>query len=972
MVGHYNDDEVPDILVILDDPVLSLLNQSLVQILDGQNGNIIWSRKLRLAKNTTPLSANVGYKNDVFLLWIEKESKTKYEKIFPSKTVKNVEVQRKPAAQQALNKATSFDTRNAVQKNVSGHSIQQQPKHHRSPRSVDMASELDSLVDEIFVKDIEHTPATNLYEKPRTESNVKLYLKPRRIESTHEILEDILKREGEPSSVIDKESSSHGVRQKATSSTRSPTQRPGFDDIHALHSKPSTRVRQNFRQMKIDSLNSANDGRKPSPTTLNLATQRPVLYDIRALHSKPSTRVKQSVRQMKINSHKSGNNERKPSPTTLNLATQRPVLYDTRALHSTPSTRVRQSVRQMKINSHNSGNNGRKPTPSTLNLATQRPVLYDIRALHSEPSKRVKNKQTVTQVLINNADNEHKAGRNPSPTVNLAVHISLGTERPINNNNPQARTKKPREAHLLNDDKVTSERHSIPTTKKPSTKLPHRKRVEQFIVNSPGSGIDDGSDSNSATTMTRSRVNNGRQSPTSTLPTERSLNMQYKIYDITQKQSRTMADREATVANADNDGNDGRQSPTGTSPESHGNIQSEPTRKIVNSRKVEDVIIQTPFSGNTSRGSKNDAMQNPTITLPKTRPESQQRDIEIIKSKSTTRMVNSGIAEDVGIQNPGKVESRAGQGNFPTAKHISKEVTSPTTHARNQQDKKTISDRIDNDNIKSKEQSLISDINSVPGRVLAPHPGFSAHQTSAENSKTNSPVLDSSLVLTPSDHHTSVTAEGMADIESENTQDKIRAGKDIIVMPTKASINKQLTGQKFQKPTQQKRQINSNTQTATQQQQDANINSDKRLLNVNKPTHTSPNNSVLSNDGNKPLNVGSAHRIKNTIIKTASSPSQDVQKHSQTISTPKPPTKLQQLNKTNHDKNAVNKLTDESNTLPTLGKSNLNTKVRLHDSVLSNAGDKKGNVGNATKNSHILHPIKLNGTRHLDGNKVSC
>jgi hypothetical protein len=105
-----------------------------------------------------------------------------------------------------------------------------------------------------------------------------------------------------------------------------------------------------------------------------------------------------------------------------------------------------------------------------------------------------------------------------------------------------------------------------------------------------------------------------------------------------------------------------------------------------------------------------------------------------------------------------------------------------------------------------------------------------------------------------------------------------------------------------------------------QQQNAHTTRTNKRLLKINEPTQTSPNNSAFSDGSNKQLDL-------------------DVSK--------------------------------ESNVLSTLGKSNPNTKVKLHDNVLSNAGDKKGNVDNGTKNSHISHPVKLIRTGHLGENKVS-
>ncbi|XP_028398017.1 uncharacterized protein LOC114521701 [Dendronephthya gigantea] len=285
VIGHFNDDEIPDILVILEDPVLSFFNQSLVQILDGQNGNILWTRKLRLAKNTTPLTANVRYKSDIFLLWIEKESKRKYKKIFLSKAPKESSndigkqvnagksksqagIRGKQETQPAMSVA---NTHHVLQTNESENSIAQDG-HHRSPRSTkfrkeersvnDMTDELDSLVDEIFVKDNKNIPRTKSINKPLR--NVK------KNGNTHKILEDILKKEGQSLEVVKKEHGSLAGGAKATISTRLVKQGPKLYTIHGMH-KPSMQTRRRFRQMTSSSSHGKlGDGSKSKPTTANI------------------------------------------------------------------------------------------------------------------------------------------------------------------------------------------------------------------------------------------------------------------------------------------------------------------------------------------------------------------------------------------------------------------------------------------------------------------------------------------------------------------------------------------------------------------------------------------------------------------------------------------------------------------------------------------------------------------------------
>ena len=750
MIGQFNDDEVPDIMVVLQDPMLSLLNQSLVQILDGQNGNIMWSKKLRLAKNTTPLSANVGYKSDAFLLWIEKEGKRKHQKIFPPKRAKDVEeqktrtaqeIKRKSKAGHALNKA-SFDTQRDVWK--SNNSAEQQiSEHRRSPRSVesrpkvrssvnDVEDELDSLVDEIFVKDFKPTSTTPSHQKRR-----KPHLQPKRMENTHKILEHILKQEEEESSTLTgKESHSHGGTPKTISKTRLSTQEPGYHD-------------------------------SPRRTGERLA--------------------------------------------------------------------------------HLTLNNGRKQGPTTLNLPTR------------------------------------------------------------------AITKKPRLAHILKGNRITNKKHAIAETTKTTTKLSHRKRVEEFIINGPSS----------------------------------------RTGDVTQFEAK--GGREAAIEDKNNDGTG--HILTGTfSPKLYDNRRSKPTTKMINSNKVENIVIPGNSNGN-------GAVLNPTLGLPTIRARLQSGHMQKIKRLPTTKMVSDGRkVENIETQTHVRDSSDIHQGIFTTTKNISSLVTSPTLQVKNKNNKKTISENMDKDNSKSTEKSLLLDSDSVvPGQVLAPRPGFTL--PAAESTKTAR--QDTTSVHAPTEHHIPITIEGMTDMKTENMVNKLRAGKDIIVMPTKSPVTRLTTGGNRLKSTEEKRKIVYNTtQRTTQRHADNNTN---KQLPIHEPTQSRQNNSAPTHDGNRQLDLGNTNMIRNAISTPSTSPSAEgVYKNTRGLSNTKPtPEPLSEINHTEIP--AVKKPTKGLNVWSSLVKSNLQTKLKVRDSVLLNARTKKVNVDDdddgSTGKSHISHSVKLNGAK---------
>ena len=843
VVGHFNDDEVPDILVILEDPVLTLLNQSLVQILDGQNGNIIWSRKLRLAKNTTPLSANVGYKNDVFLLWIEKETKVAYRKTFLSKAGKHSQVNRRRIVKEGnlkvetLNKAASFDSENALHENVSGDFIEQQKtRHDRSPRSVeshvktatsvsDMEDELDSLVDEIFVKDFGNAPATASQKK----SSMKTGRKRKKIENTHKILQDILKQVDEPSIVNEKESRFDGGRSKTTDNSK--------------------------------------------------------------------------------------------------LTTERPVFYDFRAFHNKPSIRTRQRGRQIKTSSHNDRNDDRKPTGSTL--TTQPSAFYSVQIFRSQPSRKVKDKQTVKQMAINSADIQHIPSRKQTSTVNVEILLPAETTHSLMNNKPRITTNKPKVANLLNDKvdlKITKKEHTVFTTNKPVTKLPQMKRIEQFVVNSPGKESDRGK-SKTVTPVTGNHLQDQGQNPTNTLPTEHSLKANNELHDIEQKQNSAMANKKATINKADSDGNNRSQSPTGAF---HGSIYSKPTTKIV---QLENNKMQTRVGEIFNRGINDHTTQNPTATSLTMHHQSPQGEVKIITNKPTTETVNNGRVEDVTIKNPGKKSSNLGGGNFHKEKHMFHMLVSPTPPAEDRDQKKTNSDNTSNDKINDKttEQSLPSDVKSLPGRVQAPHPGFSISHNDTKIANAASAILDSSLVH--SDHHTAhITVEEVTDTKDENTDSSIRSGKDIIVMQTNSSIVEQPTEKNGQKLAEQKeqRQINSNTQTATQKQQQ-HKNTEKRFSKGNEHSHSSH------------------------VPMTDATSSRKAHNSSEVVPNLQPTTRPRLSSESPHGKTALK---------PSTARKDSNPSSTVH-------GNPKKNIKNGIKNSDIFNPVKPNRTERLDESKVS-
>ena len=473
VIGHFNDDEVPDILVILEDPVLSLLNQSLVQILDGQNGKIIWSRKLRLAKNTSPLSAKVGYKNDVFLFWIEKETRVAYHKTFLSKAPKRSQVHRKRTAKEGnLEVETLTKPASVHGDNVSeDFTEQEKPRRDRLPRSPesrekeassvsDVEDELDSLVDEIFVKDFAKSPATALRKK----STVKARSKRKRIENTHKILQDILKRVDEPLAGTGKESGLHGGKPKTTVSSRLSTQRSVFHDLRACHSKPNTRTRP--KQVKTSNHNGGNNDKKPTSPTL--AAHSSSLFTAQISHSGTTREVKdkQAVGKMIKNNagikHTFGkkpdslmNNNRRTTATSklnvgrlLNDKFDREIVNKQQTVVTTnkPST----MLSQMKRVEHLVGSSGRGSARG--NNRTVAPVtgdhLHDVgqsptSALLTEQSLKVPNaihdmekKQNPAMVhreVTTNSDNTDGNNRKRSPTGTPKFHGNIHSKTATKN-----------------------------------------------------------------------------------------------------------------------------------------------------------------------------------------------------------------------------------------------------------------------------------------------------------------------------------------------------------------------------------------------------------------------------------------------------------------------------------------------------------------------------------------------------------
>ena len=465
VIGHFNDDEVPDILVVLEDPVLSLLNQSLVQILDGQNGKIIWSRKLRLAKNTSPLSAKVGYKNDVFLFWIEKETRVAYHKTFLSKAPKHSQVHRKRTAKEGnLEVETLTKPASVHGENVSeDFTEQEKPRRGRSPRSPesrekkassvsDVEDELDSLVDEIFVKDFAKSPAKALRKK----STVKARTKRKRIENTHKILQDILKRVDEPLAGTGKESRLHGGKPKTTVSSRLSTQRSVFHDLRAFHSKANTRTRP--KQVKTSNHNGRNNDKKPTSPTL--AAHSSSLFTAKISHSGTTKEVKDKQAVGKMIKNNAGikntfgkkpdslmNNNRRTTATSklnvgrlLNDKFDREIVNKQQTVVTTnkPST----MLSQMKRVEHFVDSSGRGSARG--NNRTVAPVtgdhLHDVgqcptSALLTEQSLKVPNaihdmekKQNPAMVhreVTTNSDNTYGNNRKQSPTGTSNFHGNI-------------------------------------------------------------------------------------------------------------------------------------------------------------------------------------------------------------------------------------------------------------------------------------------------------------------------------------------------------------------------------------------------------------------------------------------------------------------------------------------------------------------------------------------------------------------
>ena len=466
VVGHFNDDEVPDILVILEDPVLSLLNQSLVQILDGQNGKIIWSRKLRLAKNTSPLSANIGYKNDVFLFWIEKETGVAYHKTFLSKAPKHSQVHRKRTAKEGnLEEETLTKSASVHGENVSeDFTEQERPRRDRSPRSAesrekeassvsDVEDELDSLVDEIFVKDFAKSPATALQKK----STVKARSKRKRIENTHKILKDILKRVNEPLTVTGKESRLHGGKPKTTVSSRLSTQRPVIHDLRAFHSKPNSRTRP--KQVKTNSHNGRNNDKKPTSPTL--AAHSSSLYTAQLSHSRTTREVKDKLAVGKMIKNNAGiehtvvkkldflmnNNPRTTATSKINIGRllndnfDREIVNKQQTVVTTnkPSTMLSQMKRVEQL-VDSSGRGSARGNNRTVAPVTGNHHLHDVgqsptSALLTEQSLKVPNaihdmekKQNPAMVhreVTTNSDNSDGNNRKQSPKITLKFHGNI-------------------------------------------------------------------------------------------------------------------------------------------------------------------------------------------------------------------------------------------------------------------------------------------------------------------------------------------------------------------------------------------------------------------------------------------------------------------------------------------------------------------------------------------------------------------
>ena len=141
--------------------MLAILNQSLIQILNGKDGDSLWSRYFKISQNTSPLSASIGHKRDAFLLWIEKEKVQKYTKTVPSKKPKKNQLPGKSLTlssshEKLVKQEVDMDTHvnntsvyhpRHRRDEASSHIMQSSQKIKSSIR--EMEEELDTLVDEV-------------------------------------------------------------------------------------------------------------------------------------------------------------------------------------------------------------------------------------------------------------------------------------------------------------------------------------------------------------------------------------------------------------------------------------------------------------------------------------------------------------------------------------------------------------------------------------------------------------------------------------------------------------------------------------------------------------------------------------------------------------------------------------------------------------------------------------------------------
>lgn len=158
-----------------------MFNQSLIQILDGRNGNILWSQKLTLAKSTSPLSARVGHNSDAFLMWIEKEKFHKYEKMFPSEEPKKNRLSTRVSSTSAHAGLVEHGGTNSTKNNKT---TVYQLRHRRDEQfSIkEMEEELDSLVREV----------NKQYRKPSVKSQIPKF-EPGNNDHTLKLLDSKLK-----------------------------------------------------------------------------------------------------------------------------------------------------------------------------------------------------------------------------------------------------------------------------------------------------------------------------------------------------------------------------------------------------------------------------------------------------------------------------------------------------------------------------------------------------------------------------------------------------------------------------------------------------------------------------------------------------------------------------------------------------------------------------------------------------------